>query len=82
VGWQASVAATVGIAVGVPLGIALGRQLWILFARNIDAVPEPTVPVPSVILVAVGALIFANLVAALPGRSAARTPAALVLRSE
>ena len=44
VAWQASVAAVIGIVVGVPLGIALGRQLWILFARNIDAVPQPTVP--------------------------------------
>jgi hypothetical protein len=62
--------------------VAAGRQLWIRFARNIDAVPEPTVPVLSVVLVAVGAIVFANVVAALPGRSAARTPAALVLRAE
>jgi hypothetical protein len=82
VAWQASVGAVIGIVVGVPLGIALGRQLWILFARNIDAVPEPTVPVTSVILVALGTLAFANLVAALPGRTAARTPAALALRAE
>jgi hypothetical protein len=81
VSWQATVAAVIGIVVGVPLGIALGRQLWILFARNIYAVPEPTVPVLSVILVALGALIFANLVAAVPGRRAAGTPAALVLRA-
>jgi hypothetical protein len=80
--WQASIAAGIGIVAGVPLGIALGRQLWTLFARNIDAVPAPTVPVLSVVLVAVGALVFANLVAALPGRIAARTPAALVLRTE
>jgi hypothetical protein len=32
--------------------------------------------------VALGALVFANLVAALPGRIAARTPTALVLRTE
>jgi hypothetical protein len=82
VAWLATVAAAVGIGLGMPLGIALGRQLWILFARNIDAVPQPTVPVLSVIAVAVGALVFANAVAALPGRSAARTPAALVLRTE
>jgi hypothetical protein len=79
---QATVAAVIGIVVGVPLGIALGRQLWVLFARNIDAVPEPTVPVLSVIVVALGALVFANLAAALPGRSAARTPTALALRAE
>ncbi len=81
VAWQASIAAVIGIVVGVPVGIALGRQLWILFARTIDAVPQPTVPVTSVVLVALGAIVLANLVAALPGRNAARTPAAQVLRT-
>ena len=74
--------AAVGVIVGIPVGIILGRQLWTLFARNIDAVPDPTVPVVSVILVGIGALVFANLVAALPGRIAARTPTAFVLRAE
>jgi hypothetical protein len=82
VAWQASVAAVIGIVVGVPFGVAAGRQLWTLFARNIYAVPKPTVPVLSVTLVALGALLFANVVAALPGRSAARTQTALVLRTE
>jgi hypothetical protein len=80
--WQASVAAAIGIVIGVPLGIAVGRWLWTLFARQIYAVPEPTVPVLSVVLVALGALILANVVAVLPGRSAARTPTALLLRAE
>jgi len=40
------------------------------------------VPVLSVVLVALGALVFANVVAALPGWIAARTPTALVLRAE
>ena len=82
VAWQASVAAFVGLAAGIPVGIALGRWLWILFARQIDAVPQPTVPVLSVALVALGAMVLANLVAALPGRSAARTPTAQVLRAD
>ena len=79
---QATVAAVIGIVVGIPLGIVTGRELWTLFARNINAVPDPTVPVAAVLLVGVGALVFANLVAALPGRSAAHTPTALVLRAE
>ncbi len=82
VAWQASVAAGVGIVVGVPVGIALGRWLWDLFARQIYAVPDATVPVVSVIVVALGVLVLANVVAALPGRSAARTRTALLLRSE
>ena len=82
VAWQASVAALVGILLGIPLGIALGRWLWILFARQIFAVPKPTVPVVSIVLVAVAAVVLANIVAALPGRVAARTPTATVLRDE
>ena len=80
VAWQASTAAVVGM-VGLPLGIAAGRWLWTLFAREIYAVPRPTVPW-TVVLVAVGALVLANVVAAVPGRMAARTPAALALRDE
>ena len=82
VAWQASVAASIGVVVGVPIGIALGRWLWTLFARAIYAVPLPSVPVVEVVVVALGALVLANLVAAIPGRIAARTPTALVLRAE
>jgi hypothetical protein len=82
VAWQASAAAVVGVVVGVPAGIALGRQLWVLFARAIYAVPEPTVPVLPVILIALGTLVLANIAAAIPGRLAARTPAAGMLRAQ
>ncbi len=82
VAWQATVDAVVGIIIGIPFGIVIGRELWTLFARNINAVPDPTVPVLSVILVGIGTLVFTNLVAVFPGRSAARTSTALVLRAE
>ena len=82
VAWQATVAAITGVIVGIPLGIVIGRELWTLFAHNLNAVPDPSVPALPVTIVAVGALVFANLVAALPGRSAARTPTVLVLRAE
>jgi len=82
VAWQASVSAIIGVLVGIPLGIVLGRWLWTLFARLIYAVPQPTVPVTAVVLVGVGALVAANLVAALPGRSAARTSTAVLLHAE
>jgi hypothetical protein len=82
IAWQASIAAVGGIVAGVPLGIILGRQLWIRFAASIAAVADPTVPVVATTVVAAGALIFANLVAALPGRSAARTNTAILLRAE
>jgi hypothetical protein len=82
VAWQATTTALIGVVVGLPLGVVIGRQLWTLFARSIYAVPDPTVPVLSVLIVGVGTVVFANLVAVLPGRSAAHTPAALALRSE
>ena len=82
VAWQATVVAVVGLVVGIPLGIALGRFLWDAFAHQLSAVVDPTVAVVPLALVALGAIVVANLVAALPGRIAARTPTALVLRAE
>ena len=82
VAWQSTIAVVLGTVVGVPLGIVAGRTLWNLFARNIHAVPAPSVPILSIVLIALGALILANLVAAIPGRIAARTPTAIILRAE
>jgi ABC-type lipoprotein release transport system permease subunit len=82
VAWQSSIAVLIGTFVGVPAGIVLGRFLWDLFAREINAIPAPSVPVLPVALIAIGALLLANIVAAIPGRIAARTPTALVLRAE
>ena len=82
IAWQASVAGVIGVIVGLPVGVLMGRWLWILFARYIDAVPDPTVPfLPMIVVVAV-TLALVNLVAALPGLSAARTSTAQVLRGE
>ena len=82
VAWQSSVVAVVGLVIGVPVGIAAGRWLWLAFAHELSAVPDPVVPASSIVLAAAGAMVLANLVAALPGRVAARTPAAIVLRAE
>ena len=54
VAWQSTVAVAIGIVIGVPLGIVIGRWLWDLFARAIHAVPQPTVPAVTIVLVAVG----------------------------
>jgi hypothetical protein len=82
VAWQSSVAVVIGTIVGVPLGIVLGRVLWTLFAHQIHAVPTPSVPAMSIAFIAVGGLVLANVVAAVPGRIAARTPTAILLRAE
>ena len=82
IAWQATLAAAIGVIAGIPLGTALGRWLWILFANEIYAVPKPTVPPLSLALVSLSALVLANVVAAIPGRVAARTPTALIIRAE
>jgi putative ABC transport system permease protein len=82
VAWQSSIAVAIGVVVGVPVGIVIGRVLWDLFAHEIDAVPMPSVPGLVIVLIVVGALVLANVVAAIPGRMAARTSTALVLREE
>ncbi|MDQ1432387.1 MAG: putative transport system permease protein, partial [Actinomycetota bacterium] len=42
--WQAAVTVAVGVLIGVPLGIIAGRMLWVLFADQLDVVPEPSTP--------------------------------------
>jgi hypothetical protein len=79
---QATVAVAVGTLVGIPLGIGLGRTLWVLFARQVHVVPDPVTPVGTIAVLAVSALVLANLVAALPGRIAARTRMTVLLRAE
>ncbi len=82
VAWQSSVAVVIGVIVGVPLGIVTGRFLWNQFANLIHAVPAPNVPVLWVVVVALGALVLANVVALVPGWLAAQTPTATLLRAE
>jgi hypothetical protein len=79
---QSTVAITIGTIIGVPAGILSGRLLWIRFADEIHAVPAPTVPAASVALIALGALVVANVVAAIPARQAARTQTATLLRAD
>ena len=43
-------------------GLAAGRWLWLAFAHELSAVPDPVVPAGSVALAAVAALVLANLV--------------------
>ena len=82
VAWQSTTIAVIGLLIGIPAGIAFGRLLWLAFAHELSAVPDPVIPAGTIALAALAALVLANLVAALPGRSAARTPAAIVLRAE
>lgn len=82
VAWQATVALVLGGLLGAPIGIVLGRLLWKLFAQQIAAVPSPSVPVLVVAGIGIGAVVLGNLVAAIPGRLAARTSTSVLFRTE
>ena len=70
--WQATTVALVGIVVGIPLGIVVGRLIWKAFATNLGAVPVPTVPAWAIAVLALGVLVVANLLAAVPAVTSAR----------
>jgi hypothetical protein len=79
---QASVLALVGLVFGVPLGIALGRTVWRVVADYTPLQYVPPLAVAALLLVAPCALLVANLLAAWPGRQAARLRVGHVLRTE
>ncbi len=82
IAWQATSTVAVGLLIGVPVGIAVGRLTWTLFARQLDVVAEPAVPIIVIAFIAVAALVAANALAAFPARYARTVPAALVIRGE
>jgi ABC-type lipoprotein release transport system permease subunit len=82
IAWQATVSVALGAVIGVPLGLFVGRLLWIQFADEIHVVPRTSIPSVTIMFIVFGSLLLANLIAALPGRRAARTPPALVLRAD
>jgi ABC-type lipoprotein release transport system permease subunit len=82
VAWQATTVALLALAVGLPLGIALGRWTWSLLVDRIGLGAGPVTPGPALRAGVAGTVLVANLVAAWPGRVAARTRPAVALRSE
>ena len=82
VAWPASATTLVSRFVGVPLGLFAGRRFRERFADILGIVPVRSVPWLGIVLLAAGALVAVNLIAAVPARRAARTRPAVVLRSE
>jgi hypothetical protein len=82
VAWQSSTLTLIALVAGLPLGIAAGRWGWSLFATDLGVLDVPRSPAIALALIVPGTLLLANAVAALPARAAARTKAAVVLRSE
>jgi FtsX-like permease family len=82
VAWQATTVAAIGLLIGLPLGLGIGRFAWNVFADDLGVAPEAVTPVGLTVLVIPAAIVLANVIAALPARTAARTQPALVLRAE
>jgi ABC-type antimicrobial peptide transport system permease subunit len=77
--WHATATVVVGLLLGMPLGVAAGRELWLLFARQLDVVARGDVPVVVLLGIALGTLAIANAVAAVPAWSARRVDSSALL---
>src|SRR6266496_933636 len=82
VAWQATTIAVIALLIGLPVGIAGGRWAWRVFAAQLGVLPEPAVPLATILIVIPATVALANLIAAAPGQAAARTKPATVLRTE
>lgn len=79
---QATATVVLGGLIGVPLGLAGGRVLWSAFAADLGVVSQSRWPVLLVAAAGLGGLMAANLVALFPGRVAAGSHPADVLRRD
>lgn len=80
--WQAVALAATALLFGVPLGILAGRLSWAVFAASAGVSPAASVPVPLVLATIPVTVALAVLIAAWPGRAAARVRPAVTLRAE
>jgi putative ABC transport system permease protein len=80
--WQALSLAGVALLIGVPLGLLAGRWAWSLFASSAGLAPAVSIPIALVVLIIPVTAVVAALIAAWPGRAAARLRPATVLRAE
>ena len=82
VAWQATTIAAIALLIGLPAGVAAGRWAWRYLAAQLGVLPEPAIPLTAIVIAIPAALVVANLIAAAPEQTAARTPPAAVLRTE
>ncbi len=80
--WQAAVFIGTVLAIAVPLGVIAGRWTWNVIARYGGFAPAAVVPLDQFGIASGAALVIALALASLPARAAARTPPAIVLRTE
>lgn len=82
VAWQSTTFIVVAAALGLGFGILAARWLWTRYAENLGIIPAPRLPALIVLAILPAGILIANALALLPGRSAARTRPAMVLRAE
>ncbi|MFY9587971.1 MAG: FtsX-like permease family protein [Actinomycetota bacterium] len=82
VAWQATILIGAAALVGIPAGVILGRWTWRIFADQLGMVPASRVAAVQIVLLVPASLLLANLIAAIPGRAAARVRPAVILRTE
>jgi ABC-type lipoprotein release transport system permease subunit len=80
--WQAAIFTLVAVAIAAPLSIVVGRWTWNVIARYGGFAAATILPPLQFAIVAAGAVAVGLIVAVWPARAAARTPAAVVLRTE
>jgi ABC-type antimicrobial peptide transport system permease subunit len=79
---QATVLVALALLVALPLGLLAGRWLWTLTAHWLGIAGDAPIPGIALALVAIGAVVIANVVAVGPAVIAARIRPAVALRSE
>lgn len=79
---QATVVAAIGLLFGVPLGLAIGRLVWRAVADYTPIQYAPPLALWALVLVAPVVLAISFILAAWPGRRAARLRVAQILRAE
>jgi hypothetical protein len=82
VAWEATTLAAAALLIGVPAGIVAGRLAWAAFATEAGVASGATFDLALVLLTVPVTLLLANVIAAWPGRAAARLRPAAVLRAE
>jgi hypothetical protein len=82
VSWQATTFVSAAMLIGLPVGIVVGRLVWTVFAHGLGTIPEPVSPWLSLLLTIPGAVVLANLIAAVPAVIAGRMRPAPGLRAE
>jgi ABC-type lipoprotein release transport system permease subunit len=80
--WQSTSFTLLPIAVGTPIGLILGQLVFKRFADSVGAVDDASIPFVLVAVIVVCLILLANVVAAVPARSARRLAPSTLLQSE